>query len=64
METILHTIEIAHEYNIPVIVNPAPYQTLPEAVLRESTYLTPNEIELESMRQDPLFAIRFRKRLS
>ncbi|WP_099157438.1 ribokinase [Virgibacillus ndiopensis] len=55
METVVHTLKIANEYGIPVIVNPAPYQQLPEAVFSGSAFLTPNEIELLSMKTDPKF---------
>lgn len=55
METVLFTLEVAGEHNIPVIVNPAPYQPLPDALLKSAAYLTPNELEMESMKKDPLF---------
>lgn len=55
METILYTIRIAKEYGVKTIVNPAPYQQLPKEVLIGATYLTPNEIEVASMKKDPLF---------
>ncbi|MGP4106468.1 ribokinase [Virgibacillus sp. L01] len=55
METVLYTLEAASTYNIPVIVNPAPYQPLPDALLEKASYLTPNELEVESMKKDPLF---------
>ncbi|MFB4166980.1 ribokinase [Virgibacillus sp. JSM 102003] len=55
METVLYTLEVASRYNIPVIVNPAPYQPLPDALLERASYLTPNELEVESMKKDPLF---------
>lgn len=55
METVIHTLKIAGEYNVPVIVNPAPYQSLPDILLERVAYLTPNEIEADSMKVDPLF---------
>ncbi len=55
METVLYTLEAASTYNIPVNVNPAPYQPLPDALLEKASYLTPNELEVESMEKDPLF---------
>ncbi|RDW18105.1 ribokinase [Oceanobacillus arenosus] len=54
LEAIVRTIEIANEHSIPVIVNPAPFQELPEAILTGSTFLTPNEIELEAMKQETI----------
>ncbi len=55
METVIHTLKIASEYNVPVIVNPAPYQYLPEILLTSIAYLTPNEIEVTAMKDNPLF---------
>lgn len=55
METVVSTLEIAREYEVPVIVNPAPYQPLPDIVMTCGAYLTPNELEAESMKNDPLF---------
>ncbi|RDW19806.1 ribokinase [Oceanobacillus chungangensis] len=54
IESIVRTIEIANEYDVPVIVNPAPYQVLPDKILSGCTFLTPNEIELEAMEQESL----------
>lgn len=56
LKTIAHTLQVAREFNVPVIVNPAPYQTLPDAVLRNAAYFTPNEIEAEAMEAAPLFS--------
>ncbi|SFE21128.1 ribokinase [Lentibacillus persicus] len=55
LETIVATMEIAKANNVPVILNPAPYQPLPEEILKAAAYLTPNEIELASMKASPLF---------
>ncbi|MBY7144373.1 ribokinase [Virgibacillus sp. NKC19-3] len=55
IETVVRTLKIAREYDIPVIVNPAPYQSLPDELLTGSTFFTPNEIEVEAMKNDPLF---------
>ncbi|SEQ37731.1 ribokinase [Virgibacillus subterraneus] len=55
METVLYTLKAASTYNIPVIVNPAPYQPLPDGLLEKASYLTPNELEVESIKNDPLF---------
>jgi len=53
LETVIYTLEIAREFDVPVIVNPAPYQALPDGILTGSTYVTPNEIEAEAMQADP-----------
>ncbi|MFD1362059.1 ribokinase [Lentibacillus salinarum] len=56
METIVSTVKTAHAAGVPVILNPAPFQPLPEDILETVAYLTPNEIELASLQNDPLFA--------
>ncbi len=43
--TVRATVELAAEHNVPVVLNPAPAQTLSEDVLRRVTVLTPNETE-------------------
>jgi ribokinase len=51
LETPLDTVEtaadIAMKRNVPVILNPAPAQILPEALLKKISVLTPNEHEAE-----------------
>lgn len=42
-------IEIAHQYQIPIILNPAPYHALPREWLQKVTVLTPNEHEAHQM---------------
>lgn len=56
METIQFTIDFAYKHQIPVIVNPAPFQDIPEDILKKTAYFTPNEIELLAMTKTPLFA--------
>ncbi|MDC3423280.1 ribokinase [Aquibacillus sp. 3ASR75-11] len=55
IETVMYTLKVASKYNVPIIVNPAPYQPLPDALFKATTYLTPNEIEAESIKNDLLF---------
>ncbi|WP_100010135.1 ribokinase [Lentibacillus sediminis] len=55
IETVIHTVKVAEEYDVPVVINPAPYQHLPDDVLTKTTYFTPNEIEAEAMKHGPLF---------
>lgn len=55
MEAVLRATAIAKAHNIPVIVNPAPYQELPDDLLKEAAYITPNETEMEHMKKLPLF---------
>ncbi|MFC5531484.1 ribokinase [Cohnella yongneupensis] len=46
METVIHAVRAAKRLGKTVIVNPAPARALPETLLREIDYLTPNQIEL------------------
>ncbi|MFD1040433.1 ribokinase [Virgibacillus byunsanensis] len=55
MEAVVHTLKLANELNVPVIVNPAPYQTLPDALLTNAAFLTPNDIEVESIKKETLY---------
>jgi ribokinase len=49
LETPLETIErltvVASRYEVPLILDPAPAQMLPQSLLRRVTWLTPNETE-------------------
>lgn len=42
---IVTTVNIAANYNVPVILNPAPYQDFPKEILRKVHHITPNETE-------------------
>lgn len=55
METIVYVAQLAQEHGIQVIINPAPYQEMPKELLSTASYFTPNEIELSSMANLPLF---------
>src|SRR5699024_9934003 len=35
-------IHIAHQHNVPVVLNPAPYTSVPNEILEKCTYMTPN----------------------
>lgn len=52
IDTVMYAIRLADAANVPVIVNPAPYQDLPIELLEKVTYLTPNEIEMASMKRN------------
>ena len=56
IETVVYALNVAHEHDIPVIVNPAPFQQLPKTIYEKSTYLVPNEIELKEMNADTQIA--------
>lgn len=45
LEAVVTTVKLAAKYNVPVILNPAPYQDFPREILTNVTYLTPNETE-------------------
>ncbi|MFD1415121.1 ribokinase [Oceanobacillus jeddahense] len=51
METIEYTVELAHKHDIPVVINPAPFNEIPENVVEKATFITPNESELSAMEQ-------------
>jgi ribokinase len=44
-EAIEKSLETAHKYNVPILLNPAPYKDLPLRMLNGVTYITPNETE-------------------
>ncbi|MBE1162105.1 ribokinase [Dyella acidiphila] len=46
LETVEATLRTAHRQRVPVILNPAPAQRLPEAWLKLARYITPNQHEL------------------
>jgi ribokinase len=46
METIVSAIQTAHQHRVPVILNPAPAQVLPESLTGLIDYLTPNQTEI------------------
>lgn len=49
MEAVEAAIDIAAENNVPIILNPAPAQTLSDALLRNVSILTPNQSEAEQL---------------
>lgn len=44
-ETVLYCLDFCAENNVPIIVNPAPANTIPEEYWNKATYITPNEGE-------------------
>jgi ribokinase len=50
LETVEKAAEICQKHNIPFILNPAPAQDLPDSLLNLVTFLTPNQIEWESIK--------------
>jgi ribokinase len=49
LETVARAAQIAADAGVPVVLNPAPAQPLPEKLLKCVTYLTPNETEAEQL---------------
>jgi ribokinase len=47
METVVRLGEIAAEHDIPFILDPAPAQELPAELLKNVTWITPNETEMQ-----------------
>lgn len=45
METVEHLCKLAAEFGVPVMLDPAPAQPIPQEILKLVTYLTPNETE-------------------
>lgn len=49
METVCHAARLAREAGVTVILDPAPAAPLPDGLLQNVTYLTPNESEAERL---------------
>ncbi|GEM01086.1 ribokinase [Halolactibacillus halophilus] len=49
LKTIEYVTGYCYRHNIPVILNPAPIQEVPDDVLKQVTYVTPNETEVTSL---------------
>lgn len=47
LEAVFAAKELAHKYNKPFILNPAPYLQVPQKVFEGVDYITPNETEAE-----------------
>lgn len=45
IEAVETSVELAAKHNVPVILNPAPYQKFPKEILSKVKYITPNETE-------------------
>jgi ribokinase len=58
LETVSHIAAVAAGRGIPVILNPAPAQQLPDELLRNVSIITPNENEAEKLTGIPVTDIR------
>lgn len=52
LESVQKAVSIAKENGVKVILNPAPIQKLPDELLAQTDYITPNEHELELLLKD------------
>ncbi len=48
LDTINYLAKAAKDYDIPLVLDPAPAQSLPSALLKNLSWITPNEIEARS----------------
>lgn len=49
LEAVVRAVELAYKHHVKVILNPAPYQQLPDSVLKKVSLITPNETEAQEM---------------
>src|SRR5439155_20426871 len=49
LTTVRRAIGLANGHDVPVLLNPAPAQPLPQELLQQTTWLTPNEGELATL---------------
>jgi ribokinase len=49
LETVEATLRLGRREDVPVILNPAPAQRLPDEVLKLARYVTPNQLELATL---------------
>ncbi len=54
LETVRHIIERAHQDDIPVMLNAAPFYPIPESTLKQLDVLVINETEASSLRNSPV----------
>jgi len=54
METVFSALKLAKQFGVTTVLNPAPAQELPEALLQLVDYITPNETEFATLCGHPL----------
>ncbi len=47
LPAVAHAITLARDAEVPVVLNPAPLQEVPDGLFAKATLLTPNETEAE-----------------
>jgi len=67
LEAVVRAIELAHAQGVMTILNPAPFQALPDGVIRKTSIITPNETEAMEMlgldRHTPVSGAELARRL-
>lgn len=53
MPTVEYVVDLCHDNNLPVILNPAPVKKLNQNIIKKVTYLTPNQLELTDIFHRP-----------
>ena len=48
-EAVIRAIEVAHRKGTRIILNPAPFQKLPDETVKKTSYITPNQTEAAAM---------------
>lgn len=63
MDTVETALQLASEYGVKTIVNPAPFQPIPNHWWDMITYLTPNEHEAEALMKSENFKEEYKEKL-
>jgi ribokinase len=54
LETVEYLAALAERYRIPLMLDPAPARELPTSILRQLTWITPNETETQALLKSPV----------
>lgn len=57
LDAVETTLQLAEKHGVPVILNPAPFQPIPDDWLKKVTYLTPNETEAAQLTGMPVDSV-------
>jgi len=49
IDAVVTTVKLAKKYDVPVILNPAPFQEFPRGILGDVAFITPNETEASEL---------------
>lgn len=64
LETVLEVAEISKKHGIPLMLDPAPAQKLPDELYKKVTYIVPNESELENITESVISDVESAKMAS